>query len=769
MSNINSPFDISNSFSSSFPPRLFSCLGNYYAFSANGFYVKESTASIWKRIETPFQLLDGMSATVCGKIIVFYGGIKSNKTRVNTNIFKNRARRADIEQSFSISSSSSNSKSSQINSSNTHSLDYTDSSTDLRFNIPHKKMLFSNEMWIYDNGTWIPVCNDLEPTAYHSACYIPSSNSICFVGGCKYKRSPNKKTDQLIDSEMFPQALNAIESYELINKIAIFSLDKFVKTSFEPTFKGNVLNMQSSYPTKQDNIPSRNLPLGSTVCYKNDEKIIIFGGKHENGDNSNFLYVCDISKRNFYEYELPIVPIDKFLGDSFIDDNMLFVFSGFSNNTFSNSCWIFDFDHSTWIFYNISKLLQNAAFLLPSSKGALIFNKQLTNSIEINFKDDIVTFLSKIIDEDNINSNLYNTDTVTEYCSNIFKSCVDNFSSLVNKVAADSSSEQKSETSSDKKSKKSNEFSPLIEMIKEFNNLQFSCFKLDERLNLLEKSSDSIEQQNESNQTPKAVPDISEAKRLLEEFNKLEANNEKFRNEQLNKSKELAASLDLKTELSQNEIITSHTSQRYSILPPFNEKREINSIVELCSEIDEQERLITSLRQKHQDIVNKQIQDKDLITEYYNLDNLALISEELQQNVYQQQIDHASQIINSNKNWIDYMETVSNCPSEKKSNLLKLLRRISYQSKLQNWEKDEKEEYQKMNEKLYSTFKKLKKNYAVPSSEKETARILALQKDVYDSIDAIAQRTEQNLKYPPSETDYWEEVYSNIVRTSTIK
>ena len=764
------PFDISNPFSPSFPPKVLLCEGNYYAFSPNGFYVKDLTNSAWKRIETPFPLLDGMSVTVCGKVIVFFGGIKSSNMHLNTNLFRSRAR-TDVEPSFSISSSSSRSYSSHLSSFAAPSLDYIEPTTDFAFYILHKKMYFTNEMWIYDNGTWVPIYNDLEPVAYHSACYLPYNNSICFIGGCKANKKSATKKPRQIGPDMLPPSLKSVENYELLNRIAIFNLDKFSKTSFEPVFKGDVSNMQATpNTTKTGNISSRALPLGCAACYYQEEKIIFFGGKQENGENLNNLYICDIPKKSFYEYEPPIIPIDKFFGESFITDNKLFVFSGFTNNVFSDTCWIYDFDHLAWIFYDISKSLPNASFLVKNAKGAIIFNNELTDSIDVNFNDDIISFISKIIDEYNINSNIYNTDYVTEYCANLFKSCTDNFSTLVSKCAEQKESEekQKSENSSEKKSKKDNEFTPLIDMIKEYNSLQFSCFKLDERITLNKEFSKSHQQDNDGGKQ-ESIPDVNQAIKLMDEYRKLKENNNKTRNDLITKSKELAANLDKNVEQVQEEMISSVTNKKYQILPPFNEKREMTSVIELCSEIEEQEKIITSLRKQLQEVSDAKNLERELITDYYNIDNLALISKELQHNVHQQQIDRASQIVDSNKKWIDFMETVSNSPPDKKQKILKTLRRISYKSKLQNWDNNERDYYAKMNQKLLSSFKKLKKGYINPTSEKETSRMLSLQKNVYDAIDAISQRTDLILKYPPSETDYWDEVYSNIVRTSILK
>ena len=331
------PFDVSQVTTSSFVPRLLTVNDDLYSFSSKGLFVKKSGVSIWEQLETPFELLDGMSITSCGTFLVFFGGIQTTPQNTKRGPSRERARYAEKDQTAL--------KRSPIT--DIQNMDYSDPNTNFSYYMSHKYRLLSHEMWIYENDSWIPVINDIKELAYHSAVFLDYCNSLCISGGICAKK---QKSQQILENKLkYPSSLYTTEPFQVSQEIIIFNFTTFEKQIINPT------------------LPKLTFGCSTALVFK--QSICMFGGKDENGDNRNELYLINLSNGNVSEMEKPVKGINKFSHDSFICDSKLFVFSGFVDNEYSGTCWIYDFDHSTWLYFDTTEYIEDPAFLVQTEKG----------------------------------------------------------------------------------------------------------------------------------------------------------------------------------------------------------------------------------------------------------------------------------------------------------------------------------------------------------------------------------------------------------------
>ena len=755
-----SPLDVNHSFAvSSFIPKLFTVEDVNYSFSNTGFFSQNSDKK-WTKIETPFDPREGMSVTPCGTSIVFFGGIKQPGQHVKAAIFKNRSRKAELEQSFSQSSSSSH------HSNKSHTLDYIETTTNFSYYLPRKKKAFTNEMWIYDNGSWIPILTDLKPRAYHSSCYIPETNSICFIGGCTDNSAPIEGNAALNMNLLstginfkLPSALKSVESYEFLNQITIFNLTTNEAKNIKPIFTPNP-NTPSKYLQKV-------LPIGTATCAYDDHSICIFGGKDPSGENRNEIYMCNLTNGQLTEQEYPVLPIDKFMADSFISENKLFVFSGFANNKYSPVCWIYDFDHSTWLLYDIRKIFLNGTFLIKTDKGIQIYNSQMTEYIDINFLDDMVGFFTKIID-DNLNSNIYDAtaEMTLDYCKALFDSCIDNFTQLVDTYRKAQNPPNPGGEAPIHGDGSQDDLDEFIDLLKEYNSLQFASFKLDEMIvNKPKKQQNTKVPPEPISKNERKTATADEISQLISDYKKLKTNMEKERIDQINKQEDLASYLDSDVEVILNQSFANFDDFAPSEDFSMHEKREITAVSELGAEIQEQAMLMSNLQNKIREVRSKTVPDEMIMNGYLQIDKLDEQIYEARRKYRQQTEEQIPVIIESDERWLEQLQKIRTTPSGQKEDLVNAIKQFCFSSTLDHWEKIEKKEFQQLMQNVDDSFIKLKTDYDIPVTDQMKLRLLGMNKSIYDAVEALYQRADHSIKNPPSDSNYWEEVYNHITQT----
>jgi len=425
---------------------------------------------------------------------------------------------------------------------------------------------YSSEMWIFANSLWSPFSHDVPGCAYHASCWLEYCSSMFICGG----KSENG------DSPVW------------------------------------LLNLKNSEKTRLK--LTKSITCGrQTLSYLYGQTICMYGGLNDDYSISKSIQLISLDSGLITDVPTIAHIAGKYDHDSFVLDGRLFAFGGLCQDGRSNNCWIFDFDNSIWVFFDINTFLPDASFLVPLSNGFHVFNNNGSRSVKLFYNNNMTKFIGDLIDQ-NLSSGMYRLDPDTCIAEHV--QLLKNYEQVCNELKTRLTSLGKS----------SSHFNDISNLIQEYNNLQIRAFKIDLKLSELRR-----QQEHPTKGPPPIVsqsPTVESVQSLIKELSDAKER----------KSQEKKGLEDMISSFMNNVdgFITKRLQNPidHSVLLDFDESRsnaaeeqsrELSRI--LCDqrrEIEERKERIKSLKEQSMDLTESFIQG---CKEVDNLNNKLFESE----------------------------------------------------------------------------------------------------------------------------------------------